>query len=504
MGDHSVFQPNVYASVTGEQLRQRKFLSFQPRSACRVVCTVSVRMLLAHCQRIRLLPLTTVARFHSNLLIMSNHKYKDWSHEQLVERILSLEQANTTSKATEANTPDQGNAGLSKRKSLKKPQRPFDMSKYSQRPVAFKVAYFGWPYSGFAAQGNEKDVPTVEGAIFKALMTAKLIEDPEKCNYSRCGRTDKGVSGLGQVIGLNVRSNKPKGIDTTEFQEIPYIDTLNRILPKDIRIIAWSGAPENFNARFDCVSRTYKYFFVKGRLDLDRMRKAASYLIGSHDFRNFCKLDPSKNIQNYERTVLSVDIRAVEDIRLPESMQMYELELKGTAFLWHQVRCMMSVLFLAGQGLENPEVVRDLVDVEKIPSRPEYIMANDLPLVLYDCEFKGLDWQYASDGHTTAGVASPFKLWKHLHEQWYEYMTKSMMFQTLLRDVDTFPFGNSTVGVLRTTGQADSQFPAADVVLGGGREHKMANYVNILDMQRCDSDEVKKEKYRAKKQKTTK
>ncbi|GAB5590563.1 pseudouridine synthase deg1 [Umbelopsis nana] len=428
---------------------------------------------------------------------MSGQKYKDWTHEQLVERILSLEK--TPSASTTSQT-DKANVNKSARKILKKP-RPFDMSKYTQRSVAFKVAYFGWPYSGFAAQGNEKDIPTVEGAIFNALMKAKLIEDPDKCNYSRCGRTDKGVSGLGQVIGLNVRSNKKHG-DESDFQEIPYIDTLNRLLPRDIRIVAWSAAPENFNARFDCVSRTYKYFFVKGRLALDRMRKAASYLIGPHDFRNFCKLDPSKNIQNYERTVVSVDIRPVPDLAQPERMQMYELELKGTAFLWHQVRCMMSVLFLAGQGLEEPEVIRDLLDVEKVPSRPEYIMASDLPLVLYDCEFNGLDWKYASDGHATAGIATPFKLWKQLHEQWYEYMTKAMMFQTLLRDVDAMPFGDSTVGGLMASGQADLKLPATDIILGGGREHKMAHYLKILEMQRCDSDEVKKEKYRAKKQKT--
>ncbi|KAI8578091.1 hypothetical protein K450DRAFT_248976 [Umbelopsis ramanniana AG] len=443
----------------------------------------------------RICSLSPISRLHVNRYLMSETKYKDWSHEQLVQRILSLE---SSSSPVKSSTADQANAPSSKKSQRK--SRPFDMSKYSQRSVAFKVAYFGWPYSGFAAQGNEKDVPTVEGAVFKALMTAKLIESPEKCNYSRCGRTDKGVSGLGQVIGLNVRSNQPKEGDSTDYQEIPYIDTLNRILPKDIRVVAWSAAPQDFNARFDCVSRTYKYFFVKGDLDLDGMRKAASYLIGAHDFRNFCKLDPSKNIQNYERTVLSVDIRPVQDITQSPSMQMYELELKGTAFLWHQVRCMMSVLFLAGQGLEDPEVVRDLLDVQKIPSRPEYIMASDLPLVLYDCEFKGLDWQYASDGHTTAGVASPFKLWKHLHEQWYEYMTKAMMYQTLLRDVDTIPFQTSTVGTLRS--QGISRLPAADIVLGGGREHKMANYVKVLDMQRCDSDEVKKEKYRNKKQKT--
>lgn len=44
---------------------------------------------------------------------------------------------------------------------------------------------------------------------------------------------------------------------------------LNRILPKDIRIVAWSPVKEDFSARFDCGSRTYKYWFPRGDLDVD-------------------------------------------------------------------------------------------------------------------------------------------------------------------------------------------------------------------------------------------
>lgn len=39
----------------------------------------------------------------------------------------------------------------------------------------------------------------LKAKLFDALMTTKLIEDPLKSNYSRCGRTDKGVSAFGQV-----------------------------------------------------------------------------------------------------------------------------------------------------------------------------------------------------------------------------------------------------------------------------------------------------------------
>ena len=46
------------------------------------------------------------------------------------------------------------------------------------------------------------------------------------------------------------------------------------------------------SARFDCKSRTYKYFFPRGLLDLQRMEAGGQNLVGSHDFRNFCKVCP--------------------------------------------------------------------------------------------------------------------------------------------------------------------------------------------------------------------
>jgi len=62
---------------------------------------------------------------------------------------------------------------------------------------------------------------------------------------------------------LTVRSS---GDDSNE---LPYCKMLNRLLPKDIRIVAWSPVKEDFSARFDCGSRTYKYWFPRGDLDVD-------------------------------------------------------------------------------------------------------------------------------------------------------------------------------------------------------------------------------------------
>lgn len=419
----------------------------------------------------------------------SMEKYEGWTREQLLERIAALEGGGKPSTS-------------SKKPTTPKKERPFDMSKYNQRHIALKVAYLGWNYNGFAAQGNEAEIPTVEGRLFEVLERCKLITDRDNCNFSRCGRTDRGVSGLGQVVSLRVRSNLSSSSQTgtEQQQELPYLEILNRLLPDDIRVLAWAPVSPSFNARFDCRSRTYKYFFNRGDLDLTAMRRAAEYFKGSHDFRNFCKLDPSKNITNYERTVLALDIRPVNEqpttIEAGPNIEFYELELKGTAFLWHQVRCMMSVLFLVGQGLEEPEIVRDLLDVTKVDARPEFPMASELPLLLYDCEFEGLEWVYATPDR---GQPTAEKIYRHWRNLWHAQMTRTLLYQTFMSYMQPFPIDSGKATSLREHLSSDNRDKCPTVVLGGGQEIKTARYKKLMDRPRCDSDEVKKEKYKAKK-----
>ena len=209
--------------------------------------------------------------------------------------------------------------------------RDFEPSKYSTRFIALKFAYLGQCYNGLEHHAkNKTPLPTVEEVLWKALMKARLIfPSPieglesgkvnwEGCEYSKCGRTDKGVSAFGQVVGLRVRSNRPLlkedvltghlapvtrpltkdgappedcGIEsstlkidndeledlshsaeasddeTTLFDpindEITYPQVLNRLLPPDIRVLAWCPSPpKDFSARFSCKERQYKYFFT--------------------------------------------------------------------------------------------------------------------------------------------------------------------------------------------------------------------------------------------------
>jgi len=218
--------------------------------------------------------------------------------------------------------------------------REFNIEKYSIRHVALKLCYLGWNYGGFVTQNDVKK--TVEDALFSALLKTKLIVDRESSHYTRCGRTDKGVSSVGQVIALHLRSKCLSGVgivrtpiiseevssntlqseslsplspvsissNSRNEQEIDYVRTLNSVLPSDIRVLSYAPVPLCFDARFSTVSRTYKYFFIRKELDIERMQQASQRFIGEHDFRNFCKIDVS-NVENFVRRIHSFDIGPV-------------------------------------------------------------------------------------------------------------------------------------------------------------------------------------------------
>lgn len=475
--------------------------------------------------------------------------YKKWTKDALVNRIRDLEnalKAQTTTTTTTSSTNDnttattaaaaatEGDAG-SKKKGPKK-TKVLDRSKYATRFVALKLAYLGKKYNGFEYQSSGL-LSTVEEELWKALVKACLVfPDPARphevdwsvCEYSKCGRTDRGVSAFGQVVALRVRSNKPVGVrkqhhpaaaataaaaegensgvgssrrpsatkeeqeeegndedDDAPFpveKEIQYCRMLNRLLPPDIRVYAWCPDPgPGFSARFNCRERQYRYFFTQpafaplpnflednnyysstssssssggggsssssdspqddkknnkkpkdGWLDIDAMRRAAKLFEGLHDFRNFCKIDPSKQITNFWRRIFEADIVEADgvDTRIPyltgpqfrdprvvgpsetagqeeRYPKVYYFHVRGSAFLWHQIRCMVAVLFLVGQGLEAPGVVAALLDAARHPRRPNYVLADDAPLVLWDCIFGRDNAEGAADALNWVYVGAP-------------------------------------------------------------------------------------------------
>lgn len=110
-----------------------------------------------------------------------------------------------------------------------------------------------------------------------------------------------------------------------------------------------------FRCRFSAQYREYKYFIVDdGTLDIQAIRAAAAQLEGAHDFRNFCKQD-IPNVTNFQRKILY--FRIEEEGTGCDGRRVYALRVRGTAFLWHQVRCMAAVLMMVGRGVLRRRIV---------------------------------------------------------------------------------------------------------------------------------------------------
>jgi tRNA pseudouridine(38-40) synthase len=377
---------------------------------------------------------------------------------------------------------------------------------YRTRHIALRVYYEGKRYSGLAQNVGIESDQSVERQLFAALLKTRLIQSRETCQYSRCGRTDKGVSAVGQVIALQLKSaipihaswdehgkqiitqnhhdndeqeddgiimlpknshdkitvwvppndkrnnknkskiknknNKPQlktPINTNdtgdhpqteqevaatatvsekrqckELSEYSYERMLNSLLPPDIRILGWCPVSKDFSARFSASTRTYRYFFLARNLDLQAMQQGLERLVGTHDFRNFCKLNVVE-VSNFVRTIHDAQLVVIDDDDNSSGVCFFQIQ--GQAFLWHQIRCIVSILFLIGRGLETPSVVSELLDIQLHPGKPSYPLAPEFPLVLHGCGYPNLQ----------IGFSVP-NLWMvtcQLEEQWENLMLEA-------------------------------------------------------------------------------
>lgn len=145
--------------------------------------------------------------------------------------------------------------------------------------------------------------PTVEKFILDALIKSCFIPSDfsslKELNFSRCGRTDAGVSACGNYVSVAI-FRKPESKLNLAF-------VLNKILPSEIRILLWSTVALGFSARSNCVRRVYRYAFFHEDFDTDLILKGCSRLIGVHDFRNFCRIDLS-SCRTFVREIYLCDI----------------------------------------------------------------------------------------------------------------------------------------------------------------------------------------------------
>ena len=206
------------------------------------------------------------------------------------------------------------------------------------------IEYEGTRYSGWQAQGNTPK--TIQGRLVR--VASELFGEVD---IGGAGRTDAGVHAAGQVAHLRMH----RAVDALQMTR-----KLNDLLPADINILDAIRASDRFHARHDAVSRVYLYqiatrrtafaksfvWWIKDRLDAERMREAASRIAGRHDFSAFS----DRRLKADEwRTVV------VDACDLARDGDLILVRIVASHFLWKMVRKLVAFLAEVGRGNSTPE-----------------------------------------------------------------------------------------------------------------------------------------------------
>lgn len=233
----------------------------------------------------------------------------------------------------------------------------------TETTLVLKVGYRGAGFAGYAEQEGQR---TVAGELRRALQT--LLRRP--CELTCAGRTDAGVSALGQFVSVPVAACELAARDPRRLWR-----SLMALTPEDISIRGLYTASEGFSARFDAVGRRYRYriacgnaqpvlawehaWWLHSTLDVAAMDEAARVLVGEHDFRSFCKVSSAAQLMEAGRSTS----RLLREVRVTEVREAGEdliaVDVEGNAFLHNMVRIIVGTLVEVGRGNRPASWVAD-------------------------------------------------------------------------------------------------------------------------------------------------
>ena len=237
--------------------------------------------------------------------------------------------------------------------------------------IKLTIAYDGTNYCGWQIQPNGI---TIEEILNKAL--SKMTG--EEILVIGASRTDSGVHAMGNVAVFDTETTIP-------VEKIAV--ALNQRLPEDIVITKSEEVPLDFHPRYCNCSKTYEYhiintripiptkrltnYFVSYVLDIDKMRQAASYLVGEHDFVSFCNV--RTDVENTVRTITALDI-------LTNGNEI-TIRITGNGFLYNMVRIIVGTLIRVGRGFYEPEKVKEILEAKDRKAAGVTAPAHGLMLV---------------------------------------------------------------------------------------------------------------------------
>lgn len=214
------------------------------------------------------------------------------------------------------------------------------------------LQYEGTRYRGWQSQGNTSE--TIQGKL-EAVLSRMA---GETVSVQGSGRTDAGVHAIGQVANVKL----PEAVEPRKLMEY-----LNQYLPEDIAVLEAEEVPDRFHSRLGAVEKIYRYRIwtdgrpdvferryvepVAGALQLNQMKIAAGYLMGTHDFTSFCG---NKHMKKSA-------VRTISYIRFEQRERELWIDYCGNGFLQNMVRILTGTLVEVGLGKRQPEEMKSIL-----------------------------------------------------------------------------------------------------------------------------------------------
>ena len=229
------------------------------------------------------------------------------------------------------------------------------MGETEMKNIAMRLMYDGTNYHGWQFQ---KNALTVQQVIEEAL--SKLTG--EDITVTGCSRTDAGVHALDYVMSFKTNTSIPP-------EKLPY--ALNYRLSRGITAVEAWEADADFNARFSSKGKMYVYniwnskfinpfysaysWHLPYNIDVERMKAAAKYFKGRHDFSAFMAAGGSQ--KTTVRTVKNCSVTSDG-----EAESLIRVTVEADAYLYNMVRIITGTLAEAGLGKIEPEDIPRIIE----------------------------------------------------------------------------------------------------------------------------------------------
>ncbi len=233
-----------------------------------------------------------------------------------------------------------------------------------EKNVFIKIAYDGTNFHGWQRQPQ---VRTVQGELEKVI--SAVCATP--ITIDGTSRTDAGVHAYGQCATFRGDFGIP--VERIQIAANNYLSGNKNHQTGDIRIVAIREVAPDFHARFDSKGKKYIYRIIAGgepdvfkknyyyqlkeRLDVNAMREAAAYIVGTHDFACF-QSSGGEEKETTVRTVYSLDITCQEE----GAYQKIGLEIAGDGFLYNMVRIITGTLVEVGLLKRSIESIKETLE----------------------------------------------------------------------------------------------------------------------------------------------